>query len=149
MNWQLTGAMAVASLIGLAGGIGAYTFIYARGASYLTDDPSACANCHIMKEHHDRWVKSSHRHVAVCNDCHTPSGFLAKYATKVSNGFRHSFAFTTGRFHEPLQIKSFNLEIVNQACRKCHGAIVAAIEGPHQTAQQIFCVQCHRWVGHP
>ena len=39
MNWQLTGAMAVASLIGLAGGIGAYTFIYARGASYLTDDP--------------------------------------------------------------------------------------------------------------
>ncbi len=31
MNWQLTGAIAVASLIGLAGGIGAYTFIYARG----------------------------------------------------------------------------------------------------------------------
>ncbi len=31
--------------VGLAVGIGSYTFVYARGASYLTNDPGACANC--------------------------------------------------------------------------------------------------------
>ena len=31
------------------------------GASYLTDDPAACANCHVMQEHFDAWPRSSHR----------------------------------------------------------------------------------------
>ena len=58
--------------IGLIAGLGMYTFIYAKGASYLTNNPAACANCHIMQEHYDGWVKASHRSVAGCNDCHTP-----------------------------------------------------------------------------
>lgn len=33
---------------GLAVGVGGYTFVYARGASYLTNDPAACANCHVI-----------------------------------------------------------------------------------------------------
>ena len=36
-------------------GIGAYTFVYARGASYLTNDPAACVNCHVMREPYDGW----------------------------------------------------------------------------------------------
>jgi hypothetical protein len=28
-----------------------YTFVYAKGYSYLTNDPGACANCHIMADH--------------------------------------------------------------------------------------------------
>ena len=60
-------------VIGVAVGIGAYTFVYARGWSYLTDDPAACANCHVMREQFDGWLKSSHRAVATCNDCHTPA----------------------------------------------------------------------------
>jgi len=36
--------------LGLLMGVGGYTFIYARGASYMTDDPAACANCHVMNE---------------------------------------------------------------------------------------------------
>ncbi|MGH8065172.1 MAG: NapC/NirT family cytochrome c [Candidatus Entotheonellia bacterium] len=90
----------LAAAMGLAIGVGGYTFLYAKGSSYLTDNPAACANCHIMREHYDGWVKSSHRAVAVCNDCHTPEGFMPKYITKASNGFWHSFAFTTGRFGE-------------------------------------------------
>lgn len=133
---------------GLVIGVGLYTFVYARGASYLTDDPSACANCHVMSDHFNRWVKSSHRAVAVCNDCHTPSGFVAKYATKASNGFWHSYAFTTGDFPDPLRIKPHNLEIANDACRKCHADIVDAIEGPHPNSDPLSCLPCHQSVGH-
>src|SRR2546425_8848908 len=32
--------------------------------------------------------------------CHTPASLIPKYAVKASNGFWHSFAFTSGRFHE-------------------------------------------------
>lgn len=134
--------------IGLALGIGAYTFVYARGASYLTDDPAACANCHVMDEQYSGWIKSSHRSAAVCNDCHTPSGIVAKYATKASNGFWHSYAFTTGDFPDPIQIKPRNREVANDACRKCHAELTLAMEGPHGNHDRILCVSCHRSVGH-
>ena len=134
--------------IGLAAGIGGYTFIYAKGASYLTNNPAACANCHIMSEHYDGWIKSSHRSVASCNDCHTPPGLIAKYATKASNGFWHSFAFTSGRYPDPLRIKPHNREITERACRKCHQEIVEAIEGPHNERAELSCIRCHSSVGH-
>ena len=55
-----TAVVVVAAVIGVALGVGAYTFVYARGASYLTNDPNACANCHIMREQLDGWIASSH-----------------------------------------------------------------------------------------
>jgi cytochrome c nitrite reductase small subunit len=134
--------------IGLAAGIGSYTFIYAKGASYLTNNPAACANCHIMSEHYDGWIKSSHRSVATCNDCHTPPGLIPKYLTKASNGFWHSFAFTSGRYPDPLRIKPHNREVTEMACRKCHQEIVEAIEGPHNEIAELSCIRCHSSVGH-
>lgn len=130
-------------------GIGGYTFIYAKGYSYLTNDPAACANCHVMREQFDGWVKSSHRSVAVCNDCHTPPGVVGKYVTKASNGFWHSFYFTTGTFHEPIQITPRNHEVTEAACRKCHTEVVSAIDTVHQSSGELSCVRCHREVGHP
>jgi cytochrome c nitrite reductase small subunit len=38
---------------GLLVGLGLYTFVYAKGASYLTNDPAACVNCHVMNEQYD------------------------------------------------------------------------------------------------
>ena len=70
--------------LGLLLGVGGYTFIYARGASYLTNNPHACANCHVMQEQYSGWLNSSHRAVAVCNDCHTPHDVIGKYTTKAS-----------------------------------------------------------------
>ncbi len=136
--------------IGLIAGLGMYTFIYAKGASYLTNNPAACANCHIMQEHYDGWVKASHRSVAGCNDCHTPQNFAGKYLAKASNGFWHSFAFTTGRFHEPLQIKEHNREITENACRHCHQDIVSNLDGAHAAKgeAQLSCIRCHNSVGH-
>ncbi len=141
-------ALVASTALGIAAGLGGYTFVYAKGASYLTNDPAACANCHIMGDHFAAWLKSPHRHVAVCNDCHTPHNPVAKYAVKASNGFWHSFAFTSGRFPEPLRIKERNHAVTEDACRRCHGAIVDAIESGHAKARGLSCVRCHANVGH-
>lgn len=140
--------MLAALAIGTALGIGGYTFVYAKGYSYLVNDPAACANCHVMQEQYDGWLKSSHRSVATCNDCHTPPGLIPKYATKAENGFRHSFAFTTGRFPDNIQIVPRDEAVTEKACRKCHTDIVDMIEGPHSGVSKMSCARCHRSVGH-
>jgi len=137
--------------LGMALGVGAFTFIYAKGGSYMTNDPKACVNCHIMQEQYDGWIKSSHRSVAVCNDCHAPADFVGKYSTKAQNGFWHSFYFTTGNYPDPIQITERNQKITNDACRKCHASIAEMIEGPvnkHSAGDTTSCVRCHRNVGH-
>ena len=137
-----------ATAVGLAAAVGGYTFVYARGWAYLTNDPRACANCHVMEEQYSGWLKGSHRSVAVCNDCNTPPGLIPKYLVKAENGFRHSFAFTTGRFPDQIRIVPKDLEVTEKACRKCHEPIVDAIEGPNGEAGRLSCVRCHRSVGH-
>ena len=82
--------MLAAALIGTALALGAFTFVYAKGASYLSTDPAVCANCHIMGEHYAAWQRSSHRAMAGCADCHMPHNIVGKYAAKASNGFWHS-----------------------------------------------------------
>jgi hypothetical protein len=72
----------IAVLGGSALGLGAFTFSYAKGYSYLLDEPSACANCHIMKDHYSAWLKSSHRAVASRNSCHTPHALVPRYYVK-------------------------------------------------------------------
>jgi cytochrome c nitrite reductase small subunit len=144
-----------AILVGALVGLGGYTFVYARGYSYLQNDASACANCHVMQEHFDAWTKASHRAVATCNDCHTPHQTLRKYAVKAQNGFWHSFYFTTGTYPYPIRITPPNHDVVENACRDCHEPITDAIEhgvapGAAGTAntQALSCVHCHRHVGH-
>ena len=141
-------AISLGVLMGLAFGVGGYTFIYARGGSYLTNDPNACANCHIMQDHLDGWVKSSHHSVATCNDCHTPHNFVGKYWTKIDHGFWHSYAFTTGDFHEPIQMTARSRAVTEAACRDCHADTVHDIETGHNSADLMSCLRCHHEVGH-
>ena len=168
-------ALVVALLIGMSAGLGLFTFGYARGYSYLTNDPRACANCHIMSEHYAAWTKASHHAVATCNDCHTPHDLVGKYTVKAKNGFWHSFYFTTGGYPDPLRITEGNREVTEEACRYCHAEITDAIDhGPgtvsdvptgarttaaagrspppsahaEQAGEPISCIRCHRMVGH-
>ena len=71
--------IALAVALGLAAGIGLYTFRYAEGLSYFSTEPAACMNCHIMRPQYDSWLKSSHHDVATCIDCHLPHTLFAKY----------------------------------------------------------------------
>lgn len=141
--------VALAVLFGAGAGLGLFTFAYARGFSYMTDDPAACANCHVMQDHFDGWLKSSHRAVAVCNDCHTPPGFWAKYYTKALNGWNHSRAFTTGNYPDPIRITERNKAVAELACRKCHEPVVELMVGRSDGTEFPSCIRCHAEVGHP
>ncbi|RIK36497.1 MAG: hypothetical protein DCC55_27120 [Chloroflexi bacterium] len=70
--WSVLLSVCTGVLPGLAG----YTFYHAQGASYLSNDPAACVNCHIMRE---GAIKVSNHHVrsplfnvaAACQTCHS------------------------------------------------------------------------------
>lgn len=141
-------AVALGLALGLLMGLGGFTFIYARGASYLTNDPNACVNCHVMQEQFSGWTTSSHRSVAVCNDCHAPHDLIGKYVTKARNGFWHSFYFTFGGYPDPIRITPRNADITEHACRSCHADIVMAIDTHPRENRTLNCVPCHRNVGH-
>lgn len=151
MSLQTLKLVIVGVAVGLALGIGFYTFVYAKGYSYLSNNPGTCANCHIMNEQYDGWLKSSHHTVATCNDCHTPHDFIGKYYTKASNGFWHSYYFTLGGFHEPIQISGRNERVTEESCRYCHANITENITVSHRSEEmdKVSCIRCHRNVGHP
>jgi cytochrome c nitrite reductase small subunit len=142
-------ALVFAVAVGLAAGLGGFTFAYAKGYSYLQDDPAACANCHVMEDHYAGWTKSSHRNVATCNDCHAPTTVVAKYVNKADNGFWHGLKFTTGDYPENIRIREHNREITEAACRTCHGDLVDPLDANHTGPDAVSCIRCHGSVGHP
>jgi cytochrome c nitrite reductase small subunit len=139
----------LAVLGGVVIGMGGYTFRYAEGFSYLSNNPRACVNCHVMRDQYDGWQKASHHAVATCNDCHTPHSFFAKYWTKADNGFWHSTRFTLQDYHEPIRIRPKNARVLRESCVHCHRELVGDILGhgaPQRAASD--CVHCHSAVGH-
>lgn len=150
---RFTGAHGLLTLIfaavaGLLVGVGVFTFGYGQGHSYLSNDPRACSQCHIMQDHYDSWLKSSHHAHATCNDCHLPHTFLGKWVAKADNGFFHSWAFTFQDFHEPIQIKERNLKILQQSCVSCHQTLTSHMAYDPATDEALSCFQCHHSVGH-
>ncbi len=135
------------ALVGVAIGLGLYTFVYAKGYSYLTNNPGACQNCHVMQDYYSAWLSGSHHAVATCNDCHTPHNFAGKYAIKAANGFLHSFAFTTGWFPDVIQIKGYNRNVTEGTCKTCHRELTSSIVGVH-SGKDISCIKCHFNAGH-
>lgn len=137
--------------IALAGsviGLGGFTFIYGRGYSYLSDDPKACVNCHIMQDQYDSWQRSPHRQYTTCNSCHTPENIFLKYFVKAENGMNHAYKFTTGSFNDPIQIRPHNFNITMKACLNCHGQIFSDVGHQAQLSGDVSCVHCHKDVGH-
>ena len=137
-----------AVLIGVLIGVGAFTFGYGKGWSYLSNNPTTCANCHVMQSHYDSWQNSSHRHVAVCNDCHLPHHPIGKWITKGDNGFFHSLAFTLENFHEPIEIKPRNRRVTQGTCLYCHAELVHQMIPADESGEAPSCIHCHRDVGH-
>ncbi|MCK6598185.1 MAG: cytochrome c nitrite reductase small subunit [Bdellovibrionaceae bacterium] len=131
-------------------GLASYGFFYAKGYSYMSDDPNACVNCHVMQDQMDSWQKSTHHHVAKCNDCHLPHNVVGKYAIKAVNGFNHSAAFTLQNFKDPIQIKEHSRSVVLNSCISCHEPMTANISVHKNQFQKndLNCLNCHQQVGH-
>jgi len=141
----------LALTVGVALGIGGFTFSYAKGLSYLSTDPAACANCHIMQRQYDGWQQASHHTVARCVDCHLPHTFFAKYYEKAENGWRHSRMFTLDNFHEPIELTPRAQRILTTNCVDCHSEITAELSPEsswHGAAASADCLHCHSFVGH-
>ncbi len=138
-----------ACLIGIPVGIGAFTFVYAHGFSYLSTEPRACVNCHIMNDQYNGWLKSGHRHAATCVECHLPHAGIAKWLAKADHGFRHSAAFTLQNFKEPIEITPHDRDVVRQNCVRCHEALVDAVaDAPGRAHGRLDCLHCHTTAGH-
>lgn len=135
----------VAACFGGIFGVGAFTFNYAEGTSYLSNNPATCVNCHIMRDQFDGWQKSTHHAAATCNDCHVPHDLIGKYLTKAEHGLRHSKGFTLQDFHEPIQIKPSSLDIVQHNCVRCHESLVSELPSHGELSD---CAHCHRGIGH-
>jgi len=149
VTWKHTAPMILCALAGAATGMGLYTFYYAEGLSYMSDDPQVCVNCHIMRDQHDGWIKASHHAHATCNDCHLPHDVMGKYRAKAENGYHHSKAFTLNDFHEPIIIRQQNKDVLQANCRRCHAALVGQITNHAGSRHDdLGCVRCHRSVGH-
>jgi cytochrome c nitrite reductase small subunit len=140
-------ALGVAAVVGLALGLGTFTFHYAQGTAYLSENPEACVNCHIMQEQFDSWIKSSHQPVTNCNGCHLPKGAVTKWISKADNGFFHSWAFTFRNHPDPIRIKPRNARIVQDNCVSCHLDFVHEMR-PADRDGAAGCVHCHKDVGH-
>lgn len=141
--------IALCVALGLSAGIGLYTFRYAEGLSYLSTDPRACMNCHIMRPQYDSWLKSSHHNTALCIDCHLPHSFVPKYIAKLENGYRHSEKFTTQEFEEPIRVQARGLAILQANCIECHkGLTHDLVSLGRGSRDELQCVHCHSGVGH-
>jgi cytochrome c nitrite reductase small subunit len=138
-----------AIFLGSTMGLGLFTFQYGQGLSYLSHDPTACKNCHIMNDQFDSWTKAGHHQAAVCVDCHLPPEGIQKWIAKSENGFWHSKGFTLNDFHEPIMIKRRNPQILQENCLRCHGDFVHdLVAGSTSADDAVSCVHCHRNVGH-
>ena len=153
--------LVLSSLAGVLVGVAGFTFDYAAGLSYLSSNPKACVNCHIMNDQFDSWRKGPHHSAATCYDCHLPVSFPEKYLAKGRNGWHHSVGFTlqpSGTtdvpeeklfFPEPVRIKDPNSQILQDNCLRCHGDLVHdVVRGSSWSEGAIRCVHCHRRVGH-
>lgn len=145
-RWE---ALLLSALAGILLGASLFTFGAARGTSYLSNDPTACVNCHIMRDPYDSWQKSSHHAFATCNDCHVSHHPIGKWITKADNGYRHSWAFTFQNFHEPIQLHERGRSVLENNCLGCHGEFVDQIVQHSAAGDDSFnCIRCHRSVGH-
>jgi len=106
---------------GIIAGLGGYTVYMSRAHSYLSDDPAACVNCHIMTPYYQSWNHSSHAQWATCNDCHVPQdNVLNKYAFKAKDGLYHAAVFTIKGEPNVIRPREESCEVIMNNCIRCH-----------------------------
>jgi len=138
------------ALVAVPFGSALYTFHYAQGASYLSADPNACMNCHVMREIFDDWSRGEHAHAATCNDCHVPRDFVGKWYTEAENGWNHSLAMTLGNVPPNITARPVSRQVALANCAQCHAPLLGdTLHGGSAETERLDCLHCHRSIGHP
>ncbi len=134
-----------------------YLLNASKAFSYLSKDPLACVNCHVMNTQYATWQHSSHRRSASCIDCHLPTdSTVNKYMAKAKDGWNHSVAFTMNTFEHNIQISEDGANRVQANCISCHATLAETIVSNNNKyhdfagtpAQDRKCWDCHREVPH-
>lgn len=137
------------SLLGFTAGFGSVVFYISEATSYLSDNPDACINCHVMIPEYASWMHSSHFRVATCNDCHIPHDTMfSKWWYKAKSGYRHSFVFTLRREPQVIQAKKDSRKVIQENCLRCHANVVSEAVTPLHADFERPCMECHREVPH-
>ncbi|MGA9116276.1 MAG: cytochrome c nitrite reductase small subunit [Bacteroidota bacterium] len=141
--------------LGALGGVVLVILHVGRAASYLSDRPETCMNCHVMAPQYATWQRGSHARRAVCNDCHVPHGNpLATYAFKAADGARHSFVFTFRLEPQVIQVKEAGIGVIQENCIRCHTELLSAVSAPAPGGSPDrhgggrLCWECHRETPH-
>jgi len=150
-QWRIAVFITVGALFGL----GFLTLYVGNATSYLSDDPRACMNCHVMAPQFATWERSSHARVTVCNDCHVPhNNVVNKYLFKAMDGTRHSFMFTFRMEPQVIRIHRAGTAVVQENCIRCHSQLTQNVKERFVTldVQQHgggkLCWECHRETPH-
>ena len=150
-KWRPAAIVLVAAFIGL----GLYVFRLSNAVSYLSDDPQACVNCHVMTPQYITWARSSHRNVAHCNDCHVPhDNVFNQYFFKAKDGLYHATIFTLRAEPQVIKARQPSVEVIQNNCIRCHEPQVTDVKMSgfvdnhfaHRTDRT--CWDCHRTVPH-
>ncbi|MBB6459866.1 cytochrome c nitrite reductase small subunit [Flammeovirga kamogawensis] len=141
--------------IGMLAGVATYTLYVSNAFSYLSDDPKACVNCHLMAPEYATWQHSSHRENASCNDCHVPQdNIFNKYFFKAKDGLYHASMFTLRLEPQVIQIKEASSDVVQANCERCHNNLnenIGLLDSNTKMAihgEGRLCWDCHREVPH-
>ncbi|MFY0598956.1 MAG: cytochrome c nitrite reductase small subunit [Cyclobacteriaceae bacterium] len=145
----------VAVLIGAIVGLTIYIGKVANVTSYLTDDPRACINCHVMTTEYITWNHSSHRGVATCNDCHVPHDNVFKqYAFKAKDGLYHATIYTLRTEPQAIVMHEAGQQAVQNNCIRCHfdqvtdAKTVSWVDSHLTNRLDRTCWECHREIPH-
>jgi len=147
-KWRLS----VIIILGVFVGLGVVALRISNATSYLSDDPEACINCHVMIPQYATWKNSSHGRVATCNDCHVPQdNIFSKYAFKAGDGLRHSYMFTFRLEPQVIQATQSAKEAIQENCQRCHANLIHNVTLNQVTgmnSDELLCWDCHRDTPH-
>ena len=150
-NWRFS----VIILLGILTGIVIHVLNISNAASYLSNDPTTCVNCHVMYPEYATWERGSHGRVATCNDCHVPqNNEVEKYLFKASDGLRHASMFTFRMEPQVIRIKEAGKNVVQENCIRCHANYLHPVSLRAIGAKSIYeeserlCWDCHRETPH-
>lgn len=145
----------VTVLVGMIFGLGFYILHLSKAASYLSDDPKTCINCHVMTTEYITWNHSSHRDIATCNDCHVPQdNLLNKYYFKAKDGLYHATVFTMRMEPQTITMREPSKVVVQNNCIRCHmdqvtdAKMISWVEGHKESRLDRTCWECHKETPH-
>ncbi len=150
-KWRLPVIIITAIMVGLC----IYILYISKAYSYLSDNPSACINCHIMTPQYITWQRSAHRQWTNCNDCHVPHDLIIrKYYFKAKDGLRHASMFTLWMEPQVILMHDPGKTVVQENCLRCHDYMNQNVSLVHSTlansklGEGRLCWDCHREVPH-